>query len=63
MSDSKSSRTRLIVALLVGSIVPVVVGTYLLPQYLWWLFGVSCAMVLAGSAFLVLGSRDEPDAS
>ena len=63
MSESKGSRTRLIVSLLGGSIVPVVIGKYLLPEYMWWMFGLACAMVLAGSAMLVLGSRDEPDAS
>ena len=42
---------------------PVLVGKYVVPEYMWWLFGVACVMVVAGSAFLVMGPRDEPDAS
>ena len=63
MSESSGFRGRILVSLLVGSIVPVLIGKYLVPEYMWWLFGVGCIMVVAGSAFVVMGSRDEPDAS
>ena len=63
MSESRKSRARLILSLFAGSVVPVVLGKYVVPEYVWWLFGLSCAMVVAGAAFLVMGSRDEPDAS
>ncbi|HYC33053.1 MAG TPA: hypothetical protein VEB59_12245 [Gemmatimonadales bacterium] len=62
MSESGNFRGRVSVSLLVGSIVPVVVGKYVAPDYMWWLFGLACAMVVAGSAFLVMNSRDESDA-
>jgi hypothetical protein len=62
MPEPRSSRTKVAVSLLLGSVLPVVVGKYLLPEYIWWLFGLSCAIVIAGTAILVLGGRDGPDA-
>ena len=63
MSQSSGSRTRLIVTLLAGSLVPVAVGKYVLPDLQWWLFGLSCFLVVAGAAVIVTGPRDGPDAS
>lgn len=62
MPEPRSSRTKVAVYLLLGSVLSAIVGKYLLPEYIWWLFGLSCVLVVACTAILVQGGRDEPDA-
>ena len=50
-------RDRLVTGLLAGSVVPVLVGKFVVPGIVWWLFGLSCLMVVAGSALLLTNGR------
>ena len=61
-ASAPSVRSRLVIGLLAGSVAPVLVGKFLIPGIVWWLFGLSCMMVLAGSALMLMSSR-ESDAS
>ena len=62
MPEPRSSRTKVVVSLLLGSVLSVVIGKYVLPEYIWWLFGLSCVLVVACTPIMVLGAQDEPDA-